>query len=495
MGEFTDSFGFWIDGRKVAATGGERLPVVNPYTLQTWGSLGIASAEEVDLAVASAARCFRTVWQKVNGYQRGRLLCRLADLLDERAEYFAELESRNNGKLYKETLAQMRFCARSYHYYGGYADKIEGRCIPLDNPAVIDFSLPQPFGVVALITAWNSPMALLANKLAPALAAGNCAVVKPSEFASVTTLKFAELITEAGFPAGAVNVVTGAAATGAALVGHPAVRKLSFTGGSGGGRGVMELAARRQIPVTLELGGKSPNIIFEDAHLPRAINGAIAGVFAAGGQTCIAGSRLLVHRNVYGQVVDALARRSANIALGDPMKAETQMGPVANKPQFDRLAALIAEARAQGATMVAGPGLSGRSVPDSGYFIPPTIFAGVSSEMTITKTEAFGPLLAILPFDSEEEAIEIANGTEFGLAAGIWTRDVARAHRVAARMECGNVWVNTYRMGAVQAPFGGTKGSGFGRERGIEGLMSYMTVRNVMINTAETEDDPFSIRT
>lgn len=488
------NFDFWIDGKPLAPSRPDRLPVVNPYTLETWGTLGVASDEEVDLAVAVAARCFKLVYQKMSGYQRGRLLNRLADLLDQKAEYFAELESRNNGKLYKETLTQMRFCARSYRYYAGYADKIEGRYIPLDNPAIVDFSMPRPFGVVALITPWNSPMALLANKLAPALAAGNCAVVKPSEFASVTTLKFAELISEAGFPPGAVNVITGTGETGAALVGHPSVRKVSFTGGNAGGRSVMSSASARQIPVTLELGGKSPNIIFEDANLPRAINGAIAGIFAAGGQTCIAGSRLLVHRSVYEEVVETLALRSSQIRLGDPMHPDTQMGPVANRPQFERLTALIEKTREQGASMVAGADPAKQDLPSSGYFVPPTVFAGVSNEMEIARTEAFGPILAIIPFDDEEQAVTIANGSDFGLAAGIWTNDVARAHRVAAQMDCGNVWVNTYRMGAVQAPFGGVKGSGFGRERGIEGLMSYLTVRNVMINTADTDDDPFSIR-
>ena len=486
---------FWIDGQPVRASAACRLPVIDPYSLASWGELGIATAAEVDAAVQSSQQCFRTAYGKLNGYQRGRLLNRLADLLDENAEQFALTESRNNGKLLKETLTQMRFCARSYRYYAGYADKIEGRAIPLDNPAIMDYSMPRPFGVVALITPWNSPMALLANKLAPALAAGNCAVVKPSEFASVTTLQFAELISKAGFPPGTVNVVTGDAGTGALLVGHALVRKVSFTGGNAGGRQVMAAASARQIPVTLELGGKSPNMIFADANLPRAINGAIAGIFAAGGQTCIAGSRLLVQESIYGQVVDKLAARSAEIVMGNPADPATQLGPVANRPQFDRLNALIDSTLAEGADMVAGPGIAGAPVPDSGYFVRPTVFAGVRNDMVIARTEAFGPVLAVIPFSDEEDAVALANDSEFGLAAGIWTGDVGRAVRVANQMDCGNVWVNTYRMGAVQAPFGGTKASGFGRERGIEGLLSYMTVRNVMINTAETDDDPFSIRT
>jgi acyl-CoA reductase-like NAD-dependent aldehyde dehydrogenase len=485
---------FWIHGAGVPGSG-ERLAVVDPYTQQTWGFIPIATADEVALAADSAARCFTETWSKVNGYQRGRLLNKLADLLDSRAEIFAALESRNNGKLYKETLIQMRFCARSYRYFAGYADKIHGQYLPLDNPDIVDFSVPRPLGVVALITPWNSPMALLANKLAPALAAGNCAVIKPSEYASVTTLEFARLATEAGFPPGVVNVITGGGETGGALIRHRAVRKVSFTGGGVGGRHVMVAAAERQIPVTLELGGKSPNIIFDDANLPRAVNGAIAGIFAAGGQTCIAGSRLLVQRGLYDQVVAQLAERAQAIRMGDPRDEATQLGPVANPPQFERLNALIAGASEQGAVMVAGPGMGTQALPGTGLFVPPTVFADVSNQMKLARTEAFGPVLGIIPFDEEEEAIAIANDSDFGLAAGIWTENLTRAHRVAGSLECGNVWVNTYRMGAVQAPFGGMKGSGFGRERGIEGLRSYLTVRNVMINLSSAVDDPFAIRT
>lgn len=487
--------GLWINHEEVATQGTlARIPVMNPYTQEQWGSVPQADAADVERAVLSAQHCFDSVWSTTNGYQRGRLMNKLADLLDAQAERFAELETRNNGKLYKETLIQMRIAARSYRYYAGYADKIHGEYLPLDNPHIVDFTVYRPFGVVALITPWNSPMGLLSNKLAPALSAGNCAVVKPSEFAPITTLEFAKLFKEAGFPAGVVNVVTGAGETGAALVSHPKVRKISFTGGNVGGQKVMELAARRQVPVTLELGGKSPNIVFADADLPRAINGAIAGIFAAGGQTCIAGSRLLVQRPVYAQMVEELGRRARLIVQGDPMLAETQMGPVANAPQYARILGMVEQARGAGARMVAGPGAQGQPVPERGLFVPATVFADVRNDMDIARHEVFGPVLAILPFDDEEDAICIANDSEFGLAGGIWTRDLARAHRVAGRLECGNVWVNTYRMGAVQAPFGGSKASGFGRERGSEGLRAYLTVKNVMINTAETDDDPFAVR-
>jgi acyl-CoA reductase-like NAD-dependent aldehyde dehydrogenase len=487
--------GLWIDNEEVAAEGVTRIPVFNPYTLAQWGTISEASSADVERAVHSADHAFRNTWAQVNGYQRGRLMNRLADLLDARAEYFAELETRNNGKLYKETLTQVRFAARSYRYFAGYADKIHGQYLPLDNGQIVDFTRYKPFGVVALITPWNSPMAILSNKLAPALAAGNCAVVKPSEFASITTIEFASLIMEAGFPAGVVNVVTGAGSTGASLVGHDRVRKVSFTGGNVGGRMVMEQAAKRQVPVTLELGGKSPNIVFSDANVSRAINGAIAGIFAAGGQTCIAGSRLLVQRPVYAQVVEELADRARQIRQGDPMQPDTQMGPVANGQQHERILGVIARAREGGARMVAGPGIVSQRVPERGLFVPATIFADVKNDMDIARQEVFGPVLAVLPFDDEDEAISIANDSAFGLAGGIWTEHVARAHRVAARLECGNVWVNTYRMGAVQAPFGGVKGSGFGRERGSEGLHAYLTVQNVMVNTSDTDDDPFSIRT
>jgi aldehyde dehydrogenase (NAD+) len=358
---------------------------------------------------------------------------------------------------------------------------------------MFDFTRRRPYGVAGLVTAWNSPIALLANKLPPALATGNTVVIKPSEHASVTTCELALLAAEAGFPPGVVNVVTGDAAVGDALTGHPGIGKISFTGGSATGTRVAEAAARRLVPVTLELGGKSPNIVFADADLDRAVVGAVAGIFGAAGQTCIAGSRLLVHRPVYERVTGAIVERAEAIRLGDPLDPGTEMGPVANRPQFDRILSLIEAGRGEGAALLAGGGPA-EGLGD-GLFIRPTVFGDVAPEMRVAAEEIFGPVLSIIPFDDEDEAVRIANDIDYGLAAGVWTRDIDRAHRVTERLEAGSVWVNTYRATAAQAPFGGLKRSGYGRERGEEALAEYTYVQNVMIDYSGAARDPFSIRT
>lgn len=418
---------------------------------------------------------------------------RLAALLDEHAEELGLLESRDNGKLVRETTGQVRFAARNYRWFAGYADKLYGRTIPLDSPDVLDYTLAEPAGVAALVTAWNSPMQLLANKLAPALAAGCTVVVKPSEHASLTTLRLGELAREAGFEPGVVNVVTGGPAAGAALVSHPGLDRISFTGSVSTGRAVAEAAARNLVPVTLELGGKSPNIVFDDADLERAATGAVAGIFAAGGQTCIAGSRLLVQEGVCDRMVETVAARAAEIRLGDPRDAATQMGPVANRPQYERIRSAVDAGLASGARRVAGDRPSG-SLPGRGLFVPPTVFADVDNRSSLAREEIFGPVLSIIRFTDAEHAVSIANDSEYGLAAGVWTNDLTTAHTVAARLVAGTVWVNTYRSAAAQAPFGGTRRSGYGRERGEEALHEYLRTKNVMVDLSGSTPDPFAQR-
>lgn len=494
MAELTH-YDLYIDGRWVAPASGERFETVNPFDQQPWATIAQAGPEDVAAAVSAARSAFEREWRKTPGVERARLMHRLADLLERDADRMGTLESTDNGKIVRETRSQMRFVARTFRFFAGYADKIFGKVIPLDRPQLFDYATLEPLGVIGIITAWNSPIALLGNKLPAALAAGNTAVVKPSEHASATTLEFARLMEEAGFPPGVFNVVTGDVRTGRALVEGGGLDKISFTGSGVGGREIAAAAARNLTPVILELGGKSPNIIFDDADIARATEGALAGIFAATGQTCIAGSRLLVQRPVYDRVVEGLAQRAAAIRLGNPLDLSTEMGTAANLPQFERIMAFIESARKEGARLVTGGEAAREGALARGLFVKPTIFADVHNAMQIAREEVFGPVLAIIPFDEEEEAIAIANDTKFGLASGVWTQSLNRMHRVTAELRSGMVWVNTYRAVAAQTPFGGVKESGFGRERGEEGMKEFLTTKNVMVNLSDAERDPFAVQT
>lgn len=484
----------FINGRFVSESGQERFPAINPYSREEWASIPQASDAQVAEAVGAARDCFENVWSKVSGLERARLMNRLADLLAADADRMGLLESTDNGKVVRETRTQMLFAARQYRFFAGYADKLWGKVIPLDQRDVFDYAVREPIGVAVLITAWNSPMGLLSNKLGPALAAGNCVVIKPSEHASATTLEFAKFVEQAGFPPGVVNVVTGDARVGKALLTSGRIDRISFTGSPAVGREIAANAGRLLVPSTLELGGKSPNMIFADADLKKAIVGALAGIFAATGQTCIAGSRLLVQRPVYDEVVSTLVERAQKIRLGDPTDKATEMGTAANEPQFNRILGSIDGAKKEGAELMTGGQAASGPNLGKGFFIEPTIFANVKNEMTIAQEEVFGPVLSIIPFDDEEEAIAIGNDTKYGLAAGVWTTDLSRAMRVTRGIRAGTVWVNTYRAVAVQAPFGGFKDSGFGRERGEVALDEFTNTKNVMIDFSDEERDPFALK-
>jgi len=490
----TQQFEHYIGGRSQPPETGQYFPSDNPCTGQDWAHIAQGTAPDINRAVDAATLAFPG-WAGLKPYLRGRHLSRLADLIDIHADELARIEVQDNGKLYAEMSAQTHYIAQWYRYYGGLADKIEGSVIPTDKADIFNFTRYEPLGVIGMITPWNSPLLLLSWKLAAALAAGNTVVIKPSEFTSASTLTFAKLFESAGFPPGVVNVVTGFGnEAGAALVEHPGIAKIAFTGSDISGQLIYQAAARTIKHVSLELGGKSPNIVFADANLEAAIMGVISGIFAAAGQTCIAGSRLLVERSIHDQLVERLVAVAGAAHIGDPMDHTTHIGPIATAPQFKKVMEYIAIAKSEGARCVLG----GESIRVAGLagerFVQPTIFTNVNNSMRIAREEVFGPILAIIPFDTEEDAYAIANDTCYGLGAGVWTSDIARALRAAERIQAGTIWINTYRALSYMSPFGGYKRSGVGREGGIDAIKEYLQLKSVWISTNPDVANPFIMR-
>jgi aldehyde dehydrogenase (NAD+) len=447
----------------------------------------------VDRAATAARAAFDSPsWRGLSASARGEMLQRLGELVAANADALAEIETRDNGKLLSEMSAQLHYMPQWFRYFGGLADKLEGRVIPIDKPGMFNYTVEEPLGVVVAITPWNSPLMLGVWKLAPALAAGNTFIWKPSEHSSVSALVFGRLVEQAGFPPGVINIITGFGhEIGDALVTHRHVAKVAFTGGDQTGAHVYQAAAREIKPVTLELGGKSANIVFADADFDNAVKGVVSGIFAATGQTCVAGSRALIQRSIYDRFVDAFVDFAKTAKMGDPLDRATQIGPITTQPQYEKVLSYIDIARAEGARCVLGGGPAARPECGDGWFVEPTVFADVTPEMRIAREEVFGPVLSVIPFDDDEDAIRIANGSVYGLAAGVWTADISRCLKMASRLEAGTIWINTYRVTSYMSPFGGYKRSGFGRESGLSAVREYLQEKSVWIDTTGETANPF----
>ncbi len=488
------TFEFFAGNKWHAPSEGGYFDSENPATGEVWARIPDCREADVNRAVAAAHSAFHDgPWGRMQPADRGRLLRRMGDVISRHADRLGEIETRDNGKLpamITPGLCEGQWLVDSFHYFAGMCDKFEGRIIPAEAPDIHNYVKWVPFGVVAHVLPWNSPLGTLFWKLAPALAAGNTVVMKPSEHSSASTLELMDVLLEADLPPGVLNVVTGFGATTARpMIEHPNVRMVSFTGGTAGGRAAAVAAAQQVKPVVMELGGKSPQIVFPDADLELAVNGVAAGIFPPGGQSCISGSRVLVHRNVIDEFTERLVNVAGKARVGDPLDPTTQIGPMANRPHYESVLSRIAAAENAGHRLL----LDGRtSCRDTGYYIGPTIFADVPNNSDLAQNEVFGPVVSTEAWDDETDAIRIANDTVYGLAAGIWSRDVAKAMRAADQIEAGTVYINNYFNAATQSPVGGMKQSGYGRENGFEGMRCFLQTKSVWLSTNPHQPDPFA---
>ena len=482
--------GIWQD-----ASDGKRFDSINPATEQPWCSIPESTEDDINMAVESAHAAFTSgPWARLTPTERGKYLRRLAELLDEKSEHLGRIETIDTGKMLKETRWQAKYIAEFFHFYAGCADKVSGQTLPIDKPDMITLTLREPLGVIAAVVPWNSQLFLVAVKIGPALAAGNTVVLKASEHASAAMLEFGKLVEEAGFPEGVVNIVTGHAdPCGRVLTSHPLVQRISFTGGTTAARHVVRNSAENFAQVSLELGGKSPFIVFDDANIESAVNGSIAGIFGASGQSCVAGSRLYLHNSIADEFLDKMLQQVQTIKLGDPLDDATQMGPLATYAQIEHIERQVEMAKAEGGTILTG-GHRG-DTPATGWYYPPTIIACPRQDLTIVGTELFGPVLSVLRFNDEDEVLQLANDSQFGLAAGVFTRDGARALRMTKALRTGIVWVNTYRVVSPIAEFGGFKESGYGRESGMQAIYDYTRPKTAWLNISDAPlTNPFVMR-
>ena len=480
------SYQMLIGGAWCDATGGGTFESRDPATGAVWATVPEATEADVDRAVGAASDALNGPWGDMTPTARGKCLRRLGDLMADASEALGRVETRDTGKMFKETAWQATYIAEYYHFYAGAADKIQGETLPIDKPDMFVFTDREPVGVVAAVIPWNSQMFLTAVKVGPALAAGNTIVLKASEHASAPLLEFGKLIAQAGIPDGVVNIVTGGAEPcGRALTSHPRVDKIAFTGGPSAARHILRNSAENFAEVSLELGGKSPFIVFDDADLDSAVNGSVAGIFGASGQSCVAGSRLYLQKGIADEFLARMTTIARGIKIGDPQDDDTEMGPLCTAAQVSHIEAQIAQAVGQG-----GEVLTGGKIAEAGpQYFEPTIIRCPTHEMEIVDTELFGPVLTVETFETEDEALALANGTQHGLAAGIFTRDAARSHRMARGVKAGIIWVNTYRAISPIAAFGGLKGSGYGREAGLQAVYDYTRPKTVWMNLS---DDPIA---
>src|SRR5437660_4396856 len=470
--------GQWIEGS------GKAFDTVNPATGEVLTQVAEASAQDVDNAVAAARKAFEDMagpWRKMSASERGKVLWRIGDLIEKHIDELAELETLDNGKpIFESRYVDMPMVADVFRYFAGWATKIHGETVNTFSNA-FTYTLREPVGVVGAIIAWNFPLLLASWKLGPALACGNTVVVKPAEQTPLTALRFGELTLEAGLPAGVLNIVPGGPETGAALVKHPGVDKVAFTGSTIVGKEIMRNSADTLKRVTLELGGKSPNIVFADSSLDAAVKGALNGIFYGKGEVCCAGSRLFVEKKVEDEFLGKLVEYSKKIKLGDPLDPKTRLGALVSQKQMDTVLGYIQAGKSEGAQVIAG-GNRATVNGDHGYFVEPTIFSGVKNDMKIAQEEIFGPVLATLSFNDIEEVAEQANKNVYGLASAIWTNDLKKAHQLSRRLKAGTVWINTYGLMDASLPFGGFKQSGFGRELGMHAIEHYTELKTVWMN-------------
>ena len=486
----------FIGGEWRAPKSGRYLDSFDPAFGKPWYQAADAGQADIDDAVTAARGALRDpAWEGITQTARGEMIYRLAELIGQRFDKLAEIETRDNGKLIRETRAQISFLKDYYRYFAGMADKLQGDTIPLNKLSSLNFTLREPIGVVGIIVPWNSPLYMMSCTLAPCLAVGNSVVIKPSEHTSASAIAFSELIQEAGFPRGVVNIVTGhGQGAGDALTRHPGINKIAFTGGTETGRQVAANAAGHNAPCNLELGGKSPHVIFDDADIERAANGVVAGIFAAAGQTCVAGSRCFIQESIHDQLVDLLVEKAAQIVLGNPMREQTQIGPLAVRAQLEKVMRYVEYGTADGATLLSGGKRPADPACAGGWYFEPTIFADVSNDMRIARDEIFGPVAAIIKFRDEAELLRLANDTPYGLAAGVWTRDIDRAMRFVHAIDAGMLWVNTYRSASMMSPAGGFKDSGYGKHNGFEAVREYSRLKNVIIDYSGAAQDAFVMR-